>query len=153
MQSNTGIMRASTQETGYMGKRIAVLDDDVDVADLFAARYRKLGLIADAYHYPMDMTRFWVEAMNYDIILLDHRLGGTNGANVAANLWKNSDVRAKVFIFTSLFHEEYRSFKYYFRKDALIEDPTLIFTVEESIIDRAVETSVLRQMRVEDAVA
>jgi len=144
-------LREQISALGVSGKKLAILDDDRDITDVFSRIYCSIGLVSSSYVYPVDMSKFWDKAKEYDFILVDHMLGGTNGANVAANLLKNREVRAKIFIISAAFNQDYSSFKYYFKKSSLIDNPCAIFSVDDNIIDRAVETSVLRQMRVENA--
>ena len=133
---------------GLVGKSLAILDDDRAILELFAELYHLIGLEVQAFHFPKDMDDFWERASEFDFILLDHRLGGTNGANVASQLMNNRDVRARIFLFTGAFKFGYEDFKYYFNKSELLAHPSSIFEVEEDIVERAVETSVLKQVRI-----
>ena len=134
-----------------IGKRMALVDDDPEILLSFSGIYERIGLQVKSFCYPEDANDFRSQASTFDFILVDHRLGGTNGANVAANLMKNPTVTASIFIFTGFVKEDYREFKSYYAKTTLMEDPLVIFETDVGFVDRAVETSVLMQMDMSDA--
>lgn len=141
-------MRETAEKLGLVGKRIAIVDDDDSSLGIFTKIYSSLGLVADPFLYKRDFDDFFEKAAEYQYVLVDHLLGGTNGANVAARLMKKTGVSAKVFIFTGFVKEDYKGFKYYYDKMALIDDPLKIFQVNGSFVEQAVETSVLMQMNI-----
>jgi hypothetical protein len=140
--------REAIKTLGLEGKRLAIMDDDDSSLGIFTKIYSSIGLNVDPFLYKRDFDDFLEKAGEYQFILVDHLLGGTNGANVAACLMKDIKVSAKVFIFTGFVKEDYKNFKYYYDKMGLINDPMKIFRVNGSFVEQAVETSVLMQMNV-----
>lgn len=132
-----------------MRERLGIIDDDQEVLDHFIKTYLDLGLSVYAFKYPERLDAFMSCCQTCDIILIDHRLGGSNGANVATKLAKDRKVKAQIFLFSDAVKPEYvDSFKFYFSRDDLYKNPKKILSVKKDFVEFAVEASVLMQLSV-----
>jgi DNA-binding response OmpR family regulator len=123
--------------------KVAALDDDPMWLKYVEAKYSERPKTKiTTFLYPDSYQSFLDKANRYDILLVDHRLGGTNGANVVRNLFKEG-YQGNMFVVTANHNPEYQNFSFYHSKSDIIENPELIFEVKGSKIDMAVESSVL----------
>jgi DNA-binding NtrC family response regulator len=125
---------------------ILIIDSDEDVLKRLAKVYDGIGLNVETFRYPEDIDYFVDKSSKCDFILVEQKLGGTNGANVAHNLMKDHRVSAKILIFSKSINENYRDFIFYRSESELLKNPHIIYDIEDNVIEQAVETSVLMQM-------
>jgi len=126
---------------------VAIIDSSLPMLLKLSDLYKKLGFSCHSFLYPDSLEDFWSKIQEFDYILIDHSLGGTNGANVARNVLARTDVPGKVRIISDEVHPGYsRGFQFYFEKSDLMRDPEKVIRVQDDIVRQAVETSVLMQM-------
>jgi len=123
--------------------RVGSIDDSVTWLKYLSKLYERYSNVElDTYHYPEDNDKFNQNAHNSDILLVDLFLGGTNGANVIRNLFKDN-VEAKMIILTAYENPDicYDRLSIYLKKHDLIANPDIIFEANKSSdIDIAVES-------------
>lgn len=126
---------------------VAIMDDDSEDLTLLENAFIKAGIKVATFHYPFDEERFNNECEKADVILLDHRLGGTNGANVANRLHKERKTQNKrVFIFTDAMREDLKGqLETYLTKDEILSNPRIVIERDTDIISMVVESNFLKQ--------
>lgn len=128
-------------------RRIAIIDDDSNWLSCIKELYEEKKVEADIYRYPQQHDDFLEHMRDYTHILIDHRLGGTNGANVARNVLA-SGVHAHVFIITGQMDEAFKGYKMYLQKSTIVEHPEVIFDTQLDEYDMCVEATILRKTEI-----
>ena len=130
--------------------RIGIIDDDAAWLDSMRRSFKeRVGdMVVDTFLYPDNLNDFCEQADSFDFLIIEHNLGGSNGANLARRLLLDN-VQGKIIIVASNGCEKrYGEFKFLIGKDKLKTDPECIFDVHGDTITQAVETSVLMQAQI-----
>ena len=126
---------------------IAIIDSSLSMLEELSGSYESRGFTCHCYLYPGGLDDFWSSIQEFDYILIDHSLGGTNGANVARKVLARTDIAGKVRIISDEAHPGYsQNFQFYFEKAEILKDPESALRVQDDIVRQVVETSVLMQM-------
>jgi len=127
---------------------IACIDDDESWLYYMNQIYKEMPDIqVNTYLYPDYYEDFIDDFMKYNILLIDHRLGGMNGANVVKRLFK-SGYDGKMIIVSSFSTKFTGNFNLYMDKDDIVTDPRVIFRAKGSDVDQAVEAVMLAKTEV-----
>lgn len=127
---------------------IGVIDDDRDWLKTMQGLYVIYPDVSlEIFTYPLDIDSFIKRAISLDFVLIDHLLGGTNGANVAKELMFYG-MKGKIILISNIYDDKYTDFSSYVNKDEIIKDPRVIFNHQSDDITTAIEISVLRQKNV-----
>jgi DNA-binding NtrC family response regulator len=82
-------------------KRILILEDEDDLLQLLYDAFRNYGFEVDAYSDPEGAVRSFVNKVNYDLILMDLKLGEIDGRTIYKK-FKERDSTFKICILTGL---------------------------------------------------
>lgn len=126
---------------------IGVIDDDTIFLENIKNNYSNRGLSITIFCYPDDLNYFYRVSKKFDVILIGHRLGGSNGANVFKKLLGNG-IGGTIIVMSGTYDEHYRNFEYYVNKDEIVNNPNSILGKKSDIVEQAVEASVLLQKQV-----
>ncbi len=130
--------------------RIAALDDTNEWLDFLKSIYStRANIQIDTFKYPEQYDDFLKASEQADVKLVDHRLGGTNGANVARNLFRSGTKGINIVMSADdFFNTEYSTFYIYVRKEDIAKDPDLIFHIGGNKYDHVIEMNTLAVMEV-----
>lgn len=130
--------------------KLALIDDKVDdlyeMARVIRTTYPDWDI--RSFLYPQDLTlEAAIKHLSlFDVTLINFQLGGTNGANLARNIFKVGS-GCRMIVFDDFYMDEFNTFSYYFTRNEIISNPRIIEDLPqnsmESDIDAAVELSVL----------
>ena len=126
----------------------------LDVSKSWLDRLRRIvngrdDLAVDTFVFPDDLEAFRRRAIDADVVLIDHKLGGENGASIAKDLLSQS-IRGEVYVVTAKFEDHFADFSHYVDKWEVLIHPEQILEEPPSsdIFEQAVETSILMQKNV-----
>jgi DNA-binding NtrC family response regulator len=125
---------------------IAVIDDDITFLQKIESNYSECGLSITVFRYPDELDYFYKASKKFDVILIGHRLGGSNGANVFKKLLAKG-IDGTIIVMSNTYDEHYSNFEYYVSKDDILNNPDGILGKKNDIVEQAVEASVLLQKR------
>ena len=93
---NQHILRSRGSNTQH---RIMIVEDDQDIAQLFAITLQDNGFIVDVFNDPLSALSNY-KVGNYDLLLLDIRMPGMNGFELYHKI-KGIDDKAQVYFITA----------------------------------------------------
>lgn len=96
--NNNGIILSRTQDS-IRQSRIMIVDDENDIARLFAISLEQSGLIVDVFNDPLSALSNYKAGL-YDLLLLDIRMPGMNGFELYEKI-KHIDDKAQVCFITA----------------------------------------------------
>ena len=96
-ENNSSIILSSTQ--GSIRHRIMIVDDEKDIAWLFAISLEQSGFIVDVFNDPLSALSNYKAGL-YDLSLLDIRMPGMNGYELYQKI-KDIDDKAQVCFITA----------------------------------------------------
>jgi DNA-binding response OmpR family regulator len=127
-----------------MSLSIAVIDNDREFLKSVKKIYTKTGAYVKTYRYNGNVNGFNRTARKFDIIVVNYKLAGCNGANIVSCLLK-SGFDGTIIIIADELDKRYENFQYYVTKSEVMEHPDHILHKEGDIVEQAVEASVLLQ--------
>jgi CheY-like chemotaxis protein len=119
----TNVNLTSTDKDSNSG-RIMIVDDEQDIARLFAMILQDNGFVVDVFNDPLSALSNY-KAGFYDLLLLDVKMPHMNGFELYQNI-RNKDNEAKVCFITAheeFLHEFRRLFPYLEEVDCFISKP------------------------------
>ena len=111
------ILANATNSNDYCQRRIMIVEDDQDIARLFAISLQDNGFAVDVFNDPLSALSNYKPGL-YDLLLLDIRMPTMNGFELYQKI-KDKDEKVKVCFITA-FEEALNDFK---RLIVLLESP------------------------------
>ena len=125
--------------TSRKDTNIAALDTDPDWLLGVHKTYSAMPHVnMHVYSYPKDKAKFLGSCNKYDILMVDHVLGGDNGANIVIQLFEEGFM-GKTVILSDKYNKEYSGFSYYKNKQDILTNPQTILELNGTSVDQAVE--------------
>ena len=94
--SNGSVLRGTDTNAQH---RIMIVDDEQDIASLFAMTLQDNGFVVDVFHDPLSALSNYKAGL-YDLLLLDIRMPGMNGFELYQKI-KDIDDKAQVCFITA----------------------------------------------------
>jgi len=123
--------------------RVAYVDDCEDQLFIMKQSFsQKVGIEVSTFLYPSCLTDFFSNLRDFDHIMLDYKLGGTNGANLARRVLKEVP-NISIAIVTANILNRFEGFSVYFNKLDVFRNPNLVVHMEQDKIERALEVAAM----------
>jgi CheY-like chemotaxis protein len=106
--NNKGILITNTSTPNSQNNRIMIVDDEQDIARLFAISLENNGFVVDIFNDPLSALSNYKAGL-YDLLLLDIRMPDMNGFELYQKI-KDLDDKAKVCFITA-YDESLNEFK------------------------------------------
>jgi DNA-binding response OmpR family regulator len=116
-------------------KNILVVEDELDILHLLSDTFQYYGFNVDAESEAnLALNKFHRHPKAYDAIILDLKLGSTNGKNLYKKI-KEVDLNTKIFVFTGLEFDsaEFRKICPSFEDQYLIKKPVRMSSLVERV--------------------
>jgi DNA-binding response OmpR family regulator len=97
--NNNGILITNTSSSNSQNNRIMIVDDEQDIARLFALSLENNGFVVDVFNDPLSALSNYKSGL-YDLLLLDIRMPDMNGFELYQKI-KDIDDKAKVCFITA----------------------------------------------------
>jgi len=121
--------------------QVAIIDDDPEWLQRIEHRYEDERCDTTVFVHPAQDDELLKCAGSFDYILIDHRLGGINGANVARKILA-AGVQATIIIIDGGQRDfDHRLLQCYIDKHDLLLAPGQIFALEQKIDALCMETT------------